>query len=143
MIDVNINNVKELLTNNHIVIATVYPKSEKHHFQLMSSVSITLSDYSVITMQKGFKFDGSSSPQLLWWLFPSYGDFLFAALIHDWMYRNDYLRDKIGIELSREYADDEMLIWSDVLNGGSKRKFWDNDIRHKAVRIFGKKAYKK
>lgn len=80
-----------------------------------------------LTIPKGFLTDGSSSPWYLRWLFPRIGDFLLAAVVHDYLYRTLDLRGK-------KFADKEMLVISNKMN---KNKV-DNYLRYFAVRVFGK-----
>ncbi len=141
MLDVTIYNVKSLLGLGLIKIIPTYPITKEAHFKLIVSLKVVLSDGRVLEIPEGFTFDGSSAPRFIWWLFPSYGDFLFAALIHDYLYHVKYLSDEVGFDLSQKYADDEMLLWSNELNNKKFGKRLDNKMRHKAVRWFGKKQY--
>lgn len=134
---ITLENIHEYLSTDGLEVSTVYPITRQNHFRTIKELEIELSDFDIITIPKGFEFDGSSSPRFLWWLFPSYGDFLFAALIHDWMYKTDYKRKTIGTYRARLFADNEMLVWSDTIN----QNYLDNKIRYLAVRIFGKKFY--
>lgn len=141
MLDVNINNVSVYLTEGLVRIIPNYPISKKCHFRVVTSLSVTLSNDSKIEIPKGFKFDGSSAPRFLWWLFPSYGDFFFAALIHDYLYHTaDLSNDKVIAE-GKVFADKEMLLWSTVLNNRNISKMLDNYLRYYAVKWFGKKVY--
>ena len=139
MIDVNLNNIKSHLKLGLIHINMVYPIRKDAHFRLDAPLKVTLSNDAVIYLEKNFEFDGSSSPRFLWWLFPSYGNFFFAALIHDYLYVNKYMQTHIGYKEAQKFADNEMLTWSNKLN---KNKL-DNLLRYWAVRLFGKKVYKK
>ena len=141
MVDVNLNNIKSVLGLGLIHLNIVYPLTKKSHFRLLNNVSVRLSNDATIIIPKNFEFDGSSSPRFLWWLFPSYGNFFFDALLHDWLYQNNYMADDLGSEYAREFADKEMLIWSKVLNNQSIGKKIDNYSRYYAVRLFGKKVY--
>jgi hypothetical protein len=82
-------------------------------------------------------------PRVLEFLFRRYGPFLFAALIHDWMYKNDYKIEELGQKDAQKLADIEMLLWSDATNYKSNWSLLDNWLRYKAVRLFGKKVYKR
>lgn len=143
MLDVNIHTIKGLLISGLIKISPVYPITRKSHFRLIESVSVTLSNNDVIDIPKGFQFDGSSAPRFLWWLFPSYGDFFFAALIHDYLYQINYLSESNGTKVAQEFADNEMLRWSQVINDRNIGKTLDNYLRFYAVRMFGRKVYLK
>ena len=129
MIEVDSENINSLLRLGLIQINMVYPIRKDAHFRVEKPIKIKLSDGSSIVIDRNFEFDGSSSPRFLWWLFPSYGDFFFASLIHDYLYT---YRIK-----SQKFSDKEMLIWSNILN---KNKI-DNYFRYLAVRLMGKKIY--
>lgn len=137
MIEVNLNNIKSHLKMGLIHINMVYPIRKDAHFRVERPIKITLNDGHEITIPKNYEFDGSSSPKILWWLFPSYGNFFFAALIHDFLYTEQYLKNDIGLKAAQKFADKEMLIWSNLLN---KNKI-DNYFRYLAVRLMGKKIY--
>jgi hypothetical protein len=143
MVDVNLNNIKSVLRLGFIHLNIVYPITSKSHFRLLNDVSVRLSNDATIVIPKDFQFDGSSSPRFLWWLFPSYGDFFFAALIHDYMYQTNYMANDLGSEYAREFADKEMRTWSILLNDRNIGKQIDNHSRYYAVRLFGKKVYNK
>ena len=141
MIEVNLNTIQRKLIEGLISVSIVYPMTKKSHFRLSEGVSVTLSNQDVIDIPKGFQFDGSSSPRFLWWLFPSYGDFFFAAIIHDYMYQIRYMEKRIGQKEAQKFADHEMLKWSNLINDKNIFKTLDNYLRFYAVRLFGKKVY--
>lgn len=102
-----------------------------------------LSNGDVITIKPGFEWDLSSVPRFLWWLFPPFGDFILGALVHDWMYFNDYKIEELGAREARKFADKQMLFISRQYNN---RNVWcrlDNNIRYIAVRLFGGIVYRK
>jgi hypothetical protein len=134
-------NVIEKLSNNKVVISTFYPLNKKAHFILLTDIHVILSDGEIINIEKGFTFDGSSVPRFLWWAFPPYGNFLFAAVLHDWFYVKRHRSNIIGTKQARKFADKEMLIWSNLLNNSNFGKKADNYIRYLAVRLFGKRQY--
>jgi hypothetical protein len=113
------------------------------YFVTLDDLCVKLSDDTIVIIPKGFKFDGSSVPRVLEFLFRRYGPFLFAALIHDWMYKNDYKIEELGQKDAQKLADIEMLLWSDATNYKSNWSLLDNWLRYKAVRLFGKKVYKR
>jgi hypothetical protein len=112
----------------------------KKRWRLEKSFTVTLSNGDEITVPKCFKTDLSSVPRFLWPLFPPYGDFLPASIVHDYMYIVDYKRDELGTKAARKLADNEMLYLSSCYN--PKRPI-DNYLRFLAVRIFGGYIYKK
>ena len=137
------SNVKKFLKDGGLKITPVYPISKWNHWELLQSVTIKLKCGRVITIPKGFQFDGSSTPRGLWWLLPSYGDFLFAALIHDWLYKTDYFDWFFNERTAQKMADIEMLYFSEILNNDTFGKRFDNKARYRGVRLFGRSVYKK
>jgi len=143
MLDVTIDNIKSLLSNGHVRFSFIYPMTRAGHFKLHTAVKIKMSNGWVANIPKDFEFDGSSSPRFLWWLFPSYGDFIFAAILHDYLYSTQYMADMIGLKEAQKFADKEMLIWSNKINDRNIGKKIDNYSRFYAVRMFGKKVFRK
>jgi len=134
---VTIENIERYLLFSGLVLSPVYPITKWEHFEIQEPIKVELSNGEIINIPHGFTFDGSSAPRFIWNLFPSYGDFLFAALIHDFMYKTDYKRKELGTYKAQKFADDEMLIWSNLLHSNKI----GNKLRHLAVRIFGKNIY--
>ena len=135
-------NIVDNLKKGVVKTSMVYPITKDRHFVILEELTIKLSNEEIIKIPKGFIFNGSSSPRFLWWLFPSYGDFFFAAIIHDYLYHIRFKSDKINIKLAKKFADKEMLIWSDILNNRNFGKKVDNYLRYYAVLLFGMKQYK-
>ena len=102
-------------------------------WEVIKEIKHELSDGTTIVIPKGFQTDLSSVPQLLWNAFPPYGNFLLAALVHDYLY---FYRHR-----SRVFSDKEMLIVSKLKNSDTFRNKIDNYIRYAAVRLFGKLYY--
>ena len=117
--------------------------SKKSHFRLKVNISVKLSNDAVISIPKDFEFDGSSAPRFLWWLFPSYGDFFFAAMVHDYLYSIKYMSKSIGDDAAQKFADKEMFTWSNRVNDKHIGKIIDNYLRYKAVQLFGRKTFNK
>jgi hypothetical protein len=143
---ITLENVNDYLSNSHDIIGVICAGKQKEdkYFTVLKTINIQLSNGEVVKINKGYKFDGSSSPRLLTPIFPRYGSFIFAALIHDWLYDNKNKEDlsvsmrNIGLKNAKKFADKEMLTWSNVVN----RNKIDNYLRYKAVILFGKKEYK-
>lgn len=89
-----------------------------------------LHDGTTIIIPIGFKTDLSSVPKFLWGIMPPFGDFLLAALVHDYLYIIDQTR-------GRKFADKEMVIISKKLNNETIFNRLDNQIRYIGVRAFG------
>jgi len=124
------------------VISNTAEKQSKYFVTLMS-LTVKLSDDKIVIIPEGFQFDGSSVPRFLEVVFRRYGPFLFASLIHDWMYVADYRRDELGAKAAQKFADEEMLLWSNATNFHSNWSLLDNWLLYKAVRWFGIKVYKR
>lgn len=119
------NASKMLATDLIINLRHIYSWRSPKYWALLQPITVKLSTGLVITIPEGFETDLSSSPRYLWSVEPPFGDFLLAALIHDYLYVYN-----IG---TRKGADREMLYWSNAIN---KNKT-DNRIRYWAVRLFG------
>lgn len=140
MLDIELDNIKTALRLGLIKFSFVYPIG-RNHFRLLTDLSVKLTNEETIQINKGFEFDGSSAPRFLWWAFPSYGDFFFASMIHDYLYITQYKSDKLGTKEAQRFADKEMLTWSNLLNDKSIIKTLDNYLRYYAVRLFGRRLY--
>lgn len=121
----------KLAYNNH--------ERTKYKWVLLESIEVKLSSGEVITVPDGLKTDLSSSPRLLWGLFPPYGDFLLAAIVHDYLYIYNFKKDILGDKSARKFADYQMLYLSNIY---SKNKI-GNYLRYWAVRLFGHRVWNK
>ena len=140
---ITLDNLKNIDLQGIIGVIANKQLTDRKYFVVLESIKVKLSNGYVVTIPKDFSFDGSSTPKLLEWLFPRYGAFIFAALIHDWLYVTDYLRDDIGMRDAQLFADKEMLTWSLKMNNKSIFNNIDNYIRYYTVRLFGKSVYKR
>lgn len=120
-----------------------YIHGSKKYFELLEDIRITLSNGDDIVIEKGFVWDLSSVPKFLWWLFPPFGDFNLAALIHDWIQITDYKRVEMGDRKNKAFGDREMLKWSKKLNDFSLWAKADNYIRYFGVVVFGWRLFKR
>lgn len=84
-----------------------------------------------ISVNKGFITDFASVPRVLWWVFPKWGKYGNAAVIHDWLYWQQMM--------TRRTSDDIFLEAMGVLNT-PKVKRW---ALYRAVRVFGWIAWRK
>lgn len=100
------------------------------YWEVAQPITHTLSNGDIIAIPKGFKTDLSSVPKILWGLFPPFGNFLLAALVHDYLYVVRYDND-------RKFADKEMLVISNKLHSKTLLNKIDNKLRFYAVRLFG------
>lgn len=99
-------------------------------WEVSEDLHFVLSTGQHVTVPHKFLTDLSSVPRFLWSFFPPFGEFLKAAILHDYLYKTRIV--------SRKQADYEMLYLSNQLNKNKK----DNYIRYYAVRFFGSKAYR-
>ncbi len=131
------------IDENPVVIRKVIaPNNRWKTYELVFEVNIQLSNNKLIIIPEGFKWDLSSVPRIFWSLLPPDGDFIIAALIHDWLYvdKNSCLSWFDGNnKQARKFADKEMLKWSRVMHAGGflNWRTYDNYIRYAGVRIFG------
>lgn len=121
--------------DNHVIKSRVFGSNTKNTYKVCREIKVELSNKQVICIPKGYVWDLASVPRILWWLFPPDSDAELAFLIHDYLYENRII--------GKEFADNEMLIWSIALNGRknvSLRNI-DNKARYLAVKWFGHKAW--
>jgi len=139
------NILKESIEDNPVIIRRIIAGKKWHTYELMQSISVKLSDGRTIFLHKGFTWDLSSVPRIFWAILPPDGNFIIAALIHDFLYQN--WKQMYWLWLMndpRKFADTEMLLWSKAMNGTKKLslKKIDNYTRYYGVRLFGKTAWK-
>ena len=84
---------------------------------------------TIITVPKGFVFDGSTIPRLLWWIYPpGYDPAYRAATVHDYLY------SRLWTQYTKQYADN--LFRAIMLaDGASKFSAWAFYV---AVKLFGR-----
>ena len=112
----------------------VIGSNTKPKYQLLNELSIILSNGYEITIPKGFIWDLSSVPRILWWALPPDGDFAIAYTIHDFLYDN-----KNNFNFTRKFCDNEMLLWARA-SSGTTHISWrniDNNTRYYGVRLLG------
>jgi hypothetical protein len=101
-------------------------------FQLLSPftyhVGIEESD-EVIIVPQGFITDFASVPRIFWNIFPPYGKYGKAAVVHDALYQTKGMRGKY----TRKECDEIFLQCMEVLNVG----FLTRRIIYRNVRMFG------
>ena len=119
---------------------TYYFKEQKVIYEVINSFDVTLSNKETITITKGFITDLCSVPPFLHSFFSNSQRTMKAYVVHDWIYKTDYLRDKLGDELGQKFADDNMLFIANQIEPNLK---FSNKIRYLAVKLFGKSTYKR
>lgn len=101
-----------------------------------------------VIISENFTTDFASVPRILWSLFPPYGKYGKAAIVHDWLYENKFIVTKYldfktrniftnSLPVSRERAD-EIFLEAMLVLGVPK---WKAKIMFYAVRLFGQKAW--
>lgn len=135
----SLSNCKEYVSSvNPIVKSRIYGSNKVNNYSLEKDVTVKLSKGDVITIPKGFQWDLASVPKVFHWLLSPDNDAELAYLIHDYLYRFNYL--------SRRACDEEMYLWAKALNRTNNwyaAKNVDNFLRYTIVRMFGSGAYKK
>ena len=96
---------------------------EKNLF-LDDDVVVTLSNGDTLIINKGFKFDGHSVPQILWNLFPPYDYDVYAALVHDYLLSAEFGEEKARRGYKRSFCDSEYDILMQVYKASDFRSFW-------------------
>ena len=82
---------------------------------------------NIVVVSKGFVTDFASVPRLFWLVFPKWGKYGNAAVIHDWLYWEQ--SDK----RDRKTADSIFLEAMEVLEVSR----WKRKVMYDAVRLFG------
>lgn len=85
-----------------------------------------------VNVPRGFVTDFASVPRIFWSILPPDGDYVYPAIIHDYLYWDQ----PAGV--TREEADLVMLDAMNVFNVGSVK----SHLIHKAVRLGGESAWK-
>lgn len=116
-----------------VVLKYNYKKEPFKQWYVAKQIEYTLSNGDKIVIPEGFETDLASVPRFLWSVFPPFGNFILASLVHDYLYVNKYRRDIDGSFKAQRFIDREMLFISNQMN---KNKV-DNYIRFAAVRLFG------
>ncbi len=91
-----------------------------------------------------FQTDFASVPRMLWWLFPSWGRYGNAAVIHDYLYQHGYLtypshENSEPYHPTRKHADKIFLEAMGVL----RTKKWQKYLIYWGVRVGGWYSWKK
>ena len=85
-----------------------------------------------VTVPVGFVTDMASVPRLLWWLFPPFGRYLTAAVVHDYLYQHGstqgYTRAQADWLFLQIMVEDGVALW----------RAW---MMYRAVRWFGWRAW--
>ena len=99
------------------------------HWQLHKDLTCNTS-MGIIVIPAGTTTDFASIPRTFWSIFPPFGRYIRAAILHDYCYQNGLF--------SRKIAD--RLFFEEMMKDGVAQ--WKSILMWKAVRLFGKQAYK-
>lgn len=128
------------MTNYGDRIPLVYlPKVKGDCWEIAEDMDIVLSNGVHIIIPAGMTFDGRSTPWLLKWALPPINPCLLAYIIHDYLYKYDYMRVGLGDKKAKEFADNEMLIWEKKLG----ERAAESETCYWAVKLFGWKVFRK
>ncbi|UCG66351.1 MAG: DUF1353 domain-containing protein [Deltaproteobacteria bacterium] len=112
----------------------------KTEWETLQDLEYTLADGTKIVIEKGFKCDLCSIPPFLQSFISSHSSTVKAYILHDWMYKNDYLMDELGVYKARLLADNEMLRHANMIDPDKKRT---NKLLYRGVRTFGEGVYER
>ena len=80
-----------------------------------------------VSVPKGFRSDGASVPRALWWIYPPFGRYLEAAVVHDWF----------CVTQSISYTDAAIVFREAMAVCGVNK--WRRQKMFMAVKFFGPK----
>lgn len=90
------------------------------------------SSLGLVTVPKNFITDGASVPRCFWNVFPPFGDYFPAAVVHDFLY------SPLNEEFTRDEAD---FIFLEAMHAVGV-PWYRRHVIHAAVRAFGWTAFK-
>lgn len=106
------------------------PLSNGRDFKTEDVLRYQAKDGRVIEVAKGFVTDLASIPRLFWNLLPPFGKYTLAAVLHDWLYRNNIGTRKAADALLLEAMIDSGVPW------------FQRQIIYRNVRWFGWASWK-
>jgi len=106
-------------------------KNKRHRQYVIKGEYVYKTFYGNFTIPNGFVTDLASTPRFIWALFPPDGEYLEAAVLHDYLYKTH--------KVSKKYADNIFFNEMKRLGVG----YFTRQIVYNAVKLFGGKAYKK
>ena len=115
--------------------------AEVHAYELAEPFIIrsTVLNNAVVTVPKGFKFDGESIPAWLAWLVKPMGESRRGACVHDYLYSNRGYYTAYGtfIPVDRKTAD---AVYRELVIAKGLPK-WRAAVRWGVLRLVGWKAW--
>ena len=91
-----------------------------------------LSSLGCVTVPRFFETDGASIPRVFWNILSPFGDYFYAAVVHDFLYSRQ------NEEFTRDEAD--FIFLEAMFNVGVP--WYRRHIIHAAVRAFGWRFYR-
>lgn len=104
--------------------------SDGHNVILAEPLTYTTAAGEDITVPEGAESDGASVPRAFWRVFPPFGDYWRAALLHDYLYR----------QTERPKAQCDRIFHEAMLACGVPR--WKAWTIYQGVNLFGVFAFK-
>ena len=98
-------------------------------FTTIRDIKFVMSDGTLVFIPKGYETDLASVPRFLWSFVPPFGEYTFAAIIHDFLYDHGLY--------SKKFADREFRYIMKYSNVGMKKRF----LMYNSVKFFGKGSY--
>lgn len=102
-------------------------------YRLLEDYFYEINGYN-IRVPKGFVTDLASIPKIMWNIFPPFGEYTPAAVVHDFLYSSS---NNLG--LNRFLSDKIFLFIMKELGVG----FFKRNLMYKAVRMFGTSSWQK
>lgn len=110
-----------------------FAQTGPRQFELMEPFYVQIEWHGrpvVVRAPKGFVTDLASVPRGLWWVFPPFGRWTEAAIVHDWLYSQGWDReesDGVLARLMERLGCGRLVVWA----------FWSQ------VRLWGWANFKK
>ena len=104
----------------------IVTQAEESLFMTTRDINFKLTNGNQVFIKAGYKTDLASVPRFLWSIVPPFGEYTFAAIIHDYLYENGLY--------SKRFADREfkhIMRNSDVI---LSKRF----VMYISVKFFGK-----
>lgn len=98
-------------------------------FTTIRDIEVILTNGDIIKIKKGYETDLASVPRFLWSIIPPFGEYTFAAIIHDYMYDNGLY--------SKSFADKEFL----YIMRASRVMLLKRSLMYGSVIIFGRGSF--
>lgn len=109
--------------------AALVPLHDGKNWRLSNQLQFEPDGLMPIIVPEGFVTDLASVPRLFWNILPPFGEYTEAAIVHDWLYRNNFF--------DRETCD-KVLLQGMI---ACEVPPWKITVIYRAVRMFGWKAW--